>query len=154
MNDMTEMLDQLILQVTQLKGPSAVVVFIIMFCYMLKMWRLFPNRFIPIVGAILGPILTLILVGPPGTGSLAPNLFWPDLAAHVSCIVTGFLLFCVAWIMHAKFLRKLIDDKVPELNPGRVVSTSTSESKVESEAGTQQVQQESKTIVNEPTDKP
>jgi hypothetical protein len=117
MNDMTEMLDSLILQVTTLKGPSAVVVFIIMLGYALKMVPKFPNKYIPLASFVIGPVLTLILVGPPGTGTLSPNLFWPDLAAHVSCLVTGFLLSCVAWIMHAKFLRKMIDDKVPELNP-------------------------------------
>lgn len=123
MNDISEMLDEMILQVTRLQGPSAVVVFVIMLGYACKMIQGFPNRYIPLVSFVTGPVLTLILVGPPGTGQMPPNLFWPDLAAYTSCLVTGFLLSCLAWIMHAKFLRKWIDDKVPALNPGRTTAT-------------------------------
>mgnify|MGYP000384882049 CR=1 FL=1 len=140
MNDISEMLDEMILQVTRLQGPSAVVVFVIMLGYACKMIQGFPNRYIPLVSFVAGPALTLILVGPPGTEQMPPNLFWPDLAAYTSCLVTGFLLSCLAWIMHAKVLRKWIDDKVPALNPGRTVEKTEEVKTVTDAAGEVQSQ--------------
>ena len=136
---MTELIDQLILQVITLKGPSAIVVFIIMLGYAAKMVPRFPNKCIPVVSFIIGPLLTPVLVGWPTPGSMDPGLRWPEAAAWVTSIVQGHLLACIAWISHAKILRKFIDDKIPALNPGLVVARSTSS--VSDAEGTQRTEE-------------
>ena len=110
-----ETLEQFIVQITSLHGPTAVVFCIIMAGYALKMVPVFPNRFIPLVSFLLGPPLTLFLVAWPTTGSMEPGIRWPEIAAWVTSVIQGFLLACLAWVSHAKVLRTLIDDKIPAL---------------------------------------
>lgn len=115
---MTEMLDPFILQVVTLRGPSAIVVFLIMLGYALKMFPAIPNRFIPLVNFVAGPALAVFLLPWPATGMIDPGLRYPDVAAWLMLIMTGFLLACIAWMLHAKFLRKFIDEKIPALKTG------------------------------------
>lgn len=120
-----ELLQKFIIQVTTLQGPTAVVFFIIMLGYALKMVPDFPNRFIPLISFMVGPPLTLILVAWPSVGSMEPGIRWPEVAAWATSLIQGFLLACLAWISHAKVLRKLIDEKIPALTPGRQVESAT-----------------------------
>jgi hypothetical protein len=119
----TEPFDALILFFVSLKGPSAVVVFLIMLGYILKMVPRFPNRFIPCVNVLAGMALTPILVSWPQPGDMPPGVRWPEAAAWTTVFITGFLLACVAWISHAKVLRKIIDDKVPALQQAKTEET-------------------------------
>jgi hypothetical protein len=135
---MTDLIDKLIVEVTTLKGPSAVVVFIIMFGYVLKMVPNFPNRYIPLVSFILGPLLTPMMVTWPQPGSMPEGVRWPEVTAWATVIVMGELLACLAWISHAQVLRKFIDNKIPALNPGRTVDLKV-DSKSMSTEDTQQL---------------
>lgn len=118
---MTDTLDPFINQITTLRGPTAVVVYIIMAGYALKMVPRFPNRVIPLVSFLLGPALGVLLVSWPTPEKIAPDVRFPDLAAWATAVMQGFLLACLAWISHAKVLRKLIDDKIPALRTGDTV---------------------------------
>lgn len=110
-----ELIDKSILELTALQGPSLVVVFIIMLGYALKMIPKFPNKFIPLVSFIVGPILTPFMVKWPDVGDMPSGVRWPEITAWATVLVMGLLLACLAWILHGKFLRKLIDDKIPAL---------------------------------------
>ena len=122
---MNELIDQAIARITALQGASAVIACIVMLGYALKMISGFKNKYIPLVSFAVGPPLTMILVGWPEPGNMAPNLRWPEAAAWVTSFIQGFLFACIAWISHAKILRRFIDDKIPALNPGRTMDTST-----------------------------
>lgn len=113
-----ELIQTTIKEITSLQGPPAVIITIIFVGYALKMIPSFPNRFIPLVSFALGPLLTLVLVGWPTSGTMAPGLRWPEIAAWMTAIIQGFLLACAAWLSHAKVLRAVIDDKVPALKRG------------------------------------
>jgi hypothetical protein len=143
-----ELLDKALEEITTLHGPSLVVVFIILLGYALKMIPAFPNKLIPLVSFVIGPILTPIMVGWPDTGSIPPGVRWPEYASWATVLVQGFLFACIAWIMHGKVLRKLIDDKVPALNPGRTVQTATL-SAVDM-SGQEVVKESSKVVTDKP----
>lgn len=113
---MTDLIDSFISQIVTLKGPSAVVVFLVMLGYALKMIPKFPNQHIPLVNFLVGPVLTLFLVDFPNPGTMPPGVHYPDIAAWLTSFQQGFLLACLAWISHAKVLKVWIDDKVPALN--------------------------------------
>lgn len=118
---MIDALNPFIQQVVTLKGSTAVVVFLIMLGYVLKMSHWFPNRFIPLVNFLVGPLLTPILV---------------------------------AWIMHTKFLRKFIDEKIPALNPGRhQEKTKTIETHVTPEGEKKTVSEQAVTVDVDPAPK-
>ena len=142
-----ELIDQLIAEVTTLKGPSLVVVFIIFIGYALKMSR-FPNRCIPLVSFVIGPLLTPIMISWPEPGNMPNGVRWPEAAAWAQIVVMGFLLACIAWILHGKVLRKLIDDKVPALNPGRETNTKVAAETKTTDTGTEQTIKE-ETITTE-----
>ena len=84
---------------------------------------------------------------------MAPGLRWPETAAWLTALVQGLLLACLAWVMHAKFLSKWIDDKIPALNPGRTVDTTTATELRTTEAGTQQATLETKVTLEKPESK-
>ena len=54
---------------------------------------------------------------------MEPGVRWPDLAAWFTTLQQGFLLACLAWVMHAQVLRKWIDEKIPALTEGKTVET-------------------------------
>jgi hypothetical protein len=129
---MTETLDNLILEIVTLRGPTAVVVFLVMLGYILKMTGAFPNKYIPLVNFIVGPILTVFIVDWPTPGSMPHGIRYPDVASWLTALQTGFLLSCLAWLSHAQILRRLIDDKIPALNKDQKVDTNMSTDKTES----------------------
>lgn len=145
---MIDTLNPFIEQVTTLKGPMLLVVFLIMLGYALKLTKSFPNRGIPVVNFIIGAALAPIVVAWPSPGSMDPALRFPDIAAWFTSTITGFLLSCVAWLMHDKFLRKFIDNKSPALSPSR-----TTDKRVETEThiedGKSQKQERTTTEVTE-----
>lgn len=151
---MIDTLNPFIEQVTTLKGPMVVVVFLIMLGYALKMIDSFPNRYIPFVNFVLGALLAPILVAWPTPGNMEPSLRFPELASWFTSTITGFLLACVAWITHTKFLRKFIDDKIPAMNPGRTVDeTKVEEIRVDEEGAHKTVTEEKVTVDTEQTPK-
>lgn len=120
---MTQALDPFILQIVTLKGPTAVVVFLVMLGYAAKMIPWIQNKYIPLINFAVGPILSVLLVAWPTTGSMEPGIRFPDVAAWFTVLQTGFLLACLAWITHAQVLRKWIDEKIPALTEGKSVDT-------------------------------
>lgn len=110
-------LNPLIEALTKLHGPPLVIVFLIVNGYMLKMTKVFPNRFIPLVNAILAPALTILLVEwPDKEQTWMLKVKWPAIAAWATSLLQGTLYNFIAWVGHAKFLRKWIDDKVPAMS--------------------------------------
>lgn len=108
-------IDPFITQLTTLTGPKQIVVFLIMFGYMLKMIpnAVFANRFIPLFNCfVLGPAMSVLLLGWPEVGQIAPGVRYPLLAAWAQAYQTGALLAAIAWVAHGVVLKKLIDDKV------------------------------------------
>lgn len=150
-----ELIDSLILEFTTLKGPSLVVTVIIFVGYILKMLPRFPNRYIPVVSFVLGPLMTPFMVSWPSAGEMPPGLRWPEIAAWLTTLCTGLLLACLAWIVHGQVLRKLIDDKVPALNPGRKTEETVEVETHSDAAGTAtKTTQEKVTTETKPADKP
>lgn len=108
-----DVLDPIINQLISLKGPKQIIVFLIMFGYLLKMIPSFPNVLIPIANCfVLGPALSVLLLGWPTNGEIAPTVRYPEIAAWAQAYQTGLLLGCIAWISHGLILRKVIDEKV------------------------------------------
>lgn len=106
-------LDPFINQLTSLTGPKQIIVFLIMFGYLLKMIPSFPNVLIPIANCfVLGPALSVMLLGWPTNGEILPSVRYPEVAAWAQAYQKGLLLGCIAWISHGLILRKFIDEKV------------------------------------------
>lgn len=102
-----ELLTDLLTQIKGLTGYSLVAVVLIALGYALKMIPRFPNQFIPAATMLAGMILTPLLTSP---GEMAPNLRNPI----VGQVVHGFLIACVAWILHDKLLKGIIDRYLPK----------------------------------------
>lgn len=109
---MFDAIDPFIIQLTTLKGPKLVIVFLIMLGYMLKMLPQVPNRVIPFVNCLVGPVLSVFLVAWPTPGSMDHDLLYPHVAAWVQAVINGALLAILAWVIHRQVLRKYLDDKV------------------------------------------
>lgn len=137
-----ELISEAIREVTDLRGPPAVVVALIFNGYFFKMVPRFPNRLIPLVNAMLAPVLTFTLVGWPTPDTMAPGLRWPELAAWITAGVQSLLLLCMAWVLHTRVLRLIIDNKVPALNPGRATESNTVVAETTSEDGTEKITKE------------
>ncbi len=144
-----ELISEAIREVTTLNGPPAVVATLIFSGYALKMIQAFPNRFIPMVNAMIAPVLTLVLVGWPTPDTMAPGLRWPELAAWLTALVQSLLLLCMSWVLHDRILRKVIDDKVAAWNPGRETSEVKQEVSTSTPTGTETVS----TVTQQTTDK-
>jgi hypothetical protein len=143
-----ELIDAMITELTTLKGPSLVVVFIILAGYALKMIPRFPNKFIPLVSFCIGPLLAPVMVSWPNSGDMPPGVRWPEAAAWAQVIVMGFLLACCAWILHGKVLRKLIDEKIPALTPGRKVEQTKSVETASDAGGAKTITTEEKKTID------
>lgn len=119
-----DMIDPLIQQFTTLSGTRLVIVFLVMAGYMMKMIPKVPNRWIPILNCFLiGPALSVLLVGWPANGDIAPDVRFPEVAAWVQAYVKGLLLGVIAWLAHGMVLKRFVDEKVEawKKNPSAVV---------------------------------
>lgn len=144
-----ELLDPFIDQLTTLRGPKAIIVFLIMLGYMVKMVpnKAIPNVIIPLLNCfVLGPLLTILLIGWPSSGEIDPEVRYPEFAAWAQAYQKGFLIGVIAWLAHGLILRKLVDDKVNSWSTE--VVTVTKEEKLVSEDETTS----KKTIIEEKTD--
>lgn len=111
-------LDPFINQLTTLRGPKQIIVFLVMFGYLLKMIKRVPNIIIPIINCfLLGPFLSVILLGWPTNGEIEPAVRYPEIAAWSQAYQKGLLLGCIAWISHGLVLKRFIDEKVPAWKP-------------------------------------
>lgn len=117
-----EIINQLIEELFKLKGPQLVVVFLIMTGYLLKMIPKFPNRYIPFINIGVAGILSPFLVAWPSPQSMDHDIRYIEIAAWLQSIISGFLLGIVAWICHAKLLKKYVDDKIPAWNKDKSVA--------------------------------
>lgn len=108
-----EIMNQLIEELFKLKGPQLVVVFLIMLGYLLKMLPKFPNRYIPFINIGVAGLLSPFLVAWPSPQNMDHDIRYIEIAAWMQSIISGFLLGIVAWICHAKFLKKFVDEKIP-----------------------------------------
>lgn len=107
-----ELTDQLLLEVLALKGPKLLMVSLIMFGYLLKTIPTFPNRWIPRAVILMGGTLSPLFIPLPSHGSIDPGLCCPEPTCWVSVVLTGFLLGGASWFLHAKVLKKYLDDKI------------------------------------------
>lgn len=117
MNPLT-FIDEWIVKITALSGPTLLIVTLWMAGYFFKLVPVFPNRLIP--AATLGIALTMtpFLVMWPSPGDAPPGLRWPNITAWIQTVDRAVLLWALAWLTHATALKKLIDDKVNgALNP-------------------------------------
>jgi hypothetical protein len=117
-----EMLDPYIDQLTTLRGPTAIVIFLIMFGYMMKMLpdRWLPNRWIPFVNCfVLGPALSVLLLGWPTNGEIPPEVRFPDLAAWAQAYQKGFCLSCLAWLGYGLVIGP-ITEKLKQAKPAPI----------------------------------
>jgi drug/metabolite transporter (DMT)-like permease len=112
-----EITDQLLLEITALTGPKLLMAFLVAVGYALQAVPQVPNRFIPHVNIALGSVLAPLFIGVPATGQMPHNLALPDVTAWAQVLMTGFLLSCATWLMHAKLLKPLIDDKLAGSGP-------------------------------------
>jgi hypothetical protein len=113
---MTELINPYLAPIITLTGPTAVVVYLIMIGYAAKMISWIPNRFIPFINFAFGPILGILLVAWPVDTDMPPGVRYPEITAWLTAILRGFLMACTAWVLHARVLRNIIDDKVVQLN--------------------------------------
>jgi hypothetical protein len=107
-----EMLDSFLLEVLKLEGPKLLAVFLIVLGYGLKFIPRFPNKYIPAVILLLGTALAPFLLAWPQPGELDPGLRYAGVAAWIQTLLAGFLVGALSWLLHTKFLRKYIDEKV------------------------------------------
>lgn len=106
--ELLNQIDPFIDYVTSLRGQKAIVGFLIMFGYMMKMTPVLPNRWIPIWNCfVIGPALSIILLGWPGPGELEPGVLSMQAAAALYAYQKGFMLACVAWLFHKAVLQWL-----------------------------------------------
>lgn len=110
--DSIELVDQLIRDVTALKGPKLLIAFLIALGYGLQKAPLIDSKYIPRILVLLGIVLAPVLVAWPTPETMEPGVRFNDITAWVQVGVQGFLLACGAWLLHAKILKRMIDDKI------------------------------------------
>jgi len=117
MNPLEE-LDKIILQISALQGPTLLIFTLWITGYVMKLLpqRWVPNQVIPLANFGLAIVMTPFLVAWPEPGQQMLGLKYPDASAWIQTIDRGILFWALAWFTHAKFLRKLIDDKLNGLN--------------------------------------
>lgn len=106
------LLDEWIVKITALSGPTLLIVTLWMIGYFFKLIQWFPNRFIPIVTFLLAVLMTPFVVLWPASGDQPQGLRWPEITAWVQTFDRAVLLWALAWLTHATALKKLIDEKL------------------------------------------
>lgn len=107
-----DLLDSFLLEVLKLKGPKLLAVFLIVLGYGLKFIPKFPNQFIPVIVLLSGTALAPFMLAWPQPGEIDPALRYPEVAAWAQTLLAGFLVGGLSWLLHAKLLRKVIDEKL------------------------------------------
>lgn len=103
-----DFLDPILDSLTTVKGHKAVVLYLIVFGYVIRMCPWIPNRFIPSINIlVLGPFLSFTLLGWPSVGEIDPNCRWPELAAYVFSYGEGLNLGLVSWLGYEFGISKL-----------------------------------------------
>jgi hypothetical protein len=114
MNSPLEVIDQLIVSIITLTGPKLLIVTLLAVGYGLKIvpQRFFPNKFIPLVTVPAGTILGPFFLGWPCIADFDPKLCCPEVAMYLQVYMQGFLLACGTWALHAKVLKRVLDQKL------------------------------------------
>jgi drug/metabolite transporter (DMT)-like permease len=113
-------LDPLLSAFIDVRGPKQVVLLLVVSGYMGKMLpeKCFPNYLIPWFNCmIIGPFLSVFLLGWPSSGDVDPAVRWPDFAAWVYVVQRGIMLAIVAWLTHGLLLKKILDKNVGAWKP-------------------------------------
>ena len=104
---------------TSLGAAPFTFVAIIIIGYLPRMVPMFPNKWIPIVCLVLGPVIYCLLN--PHPSSESARVF------YTHSIVVGLFLAVAAWLVHDKWISQ-IEDKILMAHPGAsVVLTSTAQ---------------------------
>jgi hypothetical protein len=111
-----EALNPIIEDILKLEGPQLMLVFLIMEGYLLKMLPYINNKYIPFFVVGSGGVLSPFLIAWPDYTKLSYTLRFPEVAAWIQAIFIGFLLGFAAWYIHRRWLKKWIDDKIPQWN--------------------------------------
>lgn len=123
-----DLINPLLNVVTSLHGEALVIFTLIVLGYVMKTAFFFPNEWIPRVNFFIAPILTILIVQwPDPADTWMQKLKYPEPAAWANTLMKGTGLFFIAWVIHHKALKTLIDDKVPAMNPGMKRDTTTTE---------------------------
>lgn len=112
MDNPGQIIDELILSIVMLKGVKLLVVFLLAMGYGLKVVPGFQNRLIPLVTVTMSTVLAPFFLGWPQPGDMDPCICCPDTLAVMQILMTGFLLGCGTWMLHAKLLKGIIDGKL------------------------------------------
>lgn len=114
-----DFIDPVLVSLTALKGPKLLIAFLVVVGYGLKFVPGFSNRYIPYVTMPLGALLAPFLVAWPKPENMEPDLRYNEVAAWIQVEIMGVLLASVAWAMHAKILKRVIDNKfeTPSFTP-------------------------------------
>ena len=150
---MMDLINPLLNAVTSLHGEALVIFFLVVNGYMWKMVPSFPNRWIPLINMLLGPLLCVAVVKwPDPADTWMQQVKYAELAAWANTLMQGVALSFVAWVLHHKILKTLIDDKVPAMNPGMTKETKeTVETSVAADGGaTKTIGKEEKTVLETP----
>jgi len=107
-----KLIDDFILEILTLKGPTLFFAFLIVLGYGMKTVKAFPREYIPRVILLVGVVLSPFLLAWPDTGQQDFHLRWPAVAAWISVLMTGFLLAAGSWLFHNKVLKPYIDDRI------------------------------------------
>ena len=107
-----ELADEFLIELLALKGPSLLLVFLMMLGYGLKVFPWIDNKHIPLCIVLGGGMLSLLFIPLQPTKSIDPGLCCPEATQWASVLITGNLLGALAWLLHAKLLKKWIDEKV------------------------------------------
>lgn len=106
-------LDQMILRITALEGPTLLIVTLWMTGYGVKIIGRIPNDWIPRVNLALAMFMTPFVVRWPDAGAQPPvGVPYPEVTAWVQTEARAVLFWSVAWLTHAKLLKKWIDVKL------------------------------------------
>ena len=109
--DIGQLLDRILDEVTALNGPKLLLVFLIAVGYGLKTIKQIDNEHIPKILAVAGAMFAPFLVGWPATGDMDASLRYAEIAAWCQVLMQGFLLGVAARLIHQCILKKWFDDR-------------------------------------------
>ena len=107
-----ELADQFLIELLALKGPSLLLVFLMMLGYGLKVVPWIDNKRIPLFIVLGGGVLAPLFIPFQSPGSIDPGLCCVEATQWASVLITGNLLGALAWLLHAKLLKRWIDEKI------------------------------------------
>lgn len=105
------LINEIVQMATSVTGAPLMVLDLWMLGYALKLLHGFPNRWIPPTIVTASILLCPWFLGWPCVGDMPHNLCCPEITCWAQIISQGALLGILAWGIHARYLRKWIDEK-------------------------------------------